>query len=193
VAQPIVFRIGEDAVDQFAEARRRIQASACAHDIAERVDRVLDDFRQRIDEIAQVLAASPGPSSTRDGCIEAIAAGAGESAFRGAVELPEGDFLAVCGEGRLLGCLGDKQLSEPTVLDVAARLVAVFPSAPAQIAPILLAALLYFDPENEFVASYLKAALGGIVAAVAAMDDSPDRDIELLTMVAQSFRVSSLD
>jgi hypothetical protein len=154
---------------------------------------VLDDLRHRIEGMARMVAVSRGPASTRERCIDEIAAGVGESAFRGALELPQREFLEICGGGRLLRCLGAKQLSEPTVLDIAVRLARGFPKAPDEIAPILLAVLLYFNPDDTFVASYLKAALGGIVGAAAVVDAPLGGDIELLTMVAQSFRVSSLD
>jgi hypothetical protein len=122
-----------------------------------------------------------------------------DNAFRCAINLADSEFLKACGDGALKKSLQSHTISEPTLLEIAVRLAASVRSEPNTAIPLLLDVLLAFNPDDPFVASYLKPILDRIILVTTRLRAAGQAAtpfgiwLEQLSVVARSFKLGCLD
>jgi hypothetical protein len=103
--------------------------------------------------------------ASRTLCLEEYEAGREENCFRYAIGLPVEDLLAVCGQEKLQRALAGKKVTEPTLLDLAARLTTLLDTGTPDAVPLLLDVLLDFNPESPVVQVAVKKMADQLLSA----------------------------
>jgi hypothetical protein len=127
-------------------------------------------------------------------CLRELQLGEFEKGFRLALELTAPDFLAFCGTNRLLTAIEDRTVSDQTLIEIVQKLVALLEEFADTVCPMLLAALLYFDPDDRLAQHAIQPLTSELLTVTLALfqtvtPTSPIfADLRRLSHVAVSFQ-----